>query len=1010
MSPKKKRKHRRRRPNSGSPGDGRVHNNVSTAADQQASPSAESSPLLQDVEDKKGNPSPVPEMKSLSIHDVPSHITQTASDRITNGSCDTEEQKQLAIPGQPPSTAQQLQGDQRQKTESDEQARGKCHVQDNMSASTDHQDSIPADNSPTPQEKKCADVQMDSKQSEHVPVVASVSDGPPTMKASVDVNSVPEGNDRLSSGRRGQAPGGGRVKVYFHAISDQQESLLKGDTNLLLELKEKTGADVEFDSMQSPVSGMKILIIHCVPQKVEEAIRLISVMCDIKETMLEQAQKFWLQWVEASFPALESRAYFLPPVYFNRVPMTRQSLVGQDILILQSEPGQSDQHNQPAIIHSTVSQTLTLQPSPFQNSDVRDDEAFERVFLCLQRMSEQNSEVLVVLSQFRFGQYLSEPWYAAMTAELPMAKNLPNSLSRDRQGEFDMLVIHRLYGFVVCEVKSLGKSSEYSKMTDLELKDTIRKKLRDAVSQLDKAEAMLSHLVSDIAPGLRVTKTIAVPNLEASTVQEVVSGDSKLFEDMCQCLRTEKVDIICYEQLSDPKTPWNVSTDVQKSLGKWWKQRVANAGPDSQMTYLIYKTLVARFCGPATTVSVPCTCPPRVSVKTLGQAVWWTGECYTAVITLFPEQVHLLNKADTRVFVSGPPGTGKTVVLLLMAIEWLRGGHDVYIISVWLSSRATCTMLYYLLDHSLRMQQTSGVTPGRLHLLKYDFSVDKATENAVSELSVAAEKGSLHVIADETGLDEGSQNFQTFCNELLSQVPGLHLWAASCFHGDAPTNWQVEYLTRPLRSPPAVVREVALDPEINHHKRVKPYSERGVPHHTDGPPVRRLYHGGQSHSGDWPGECKMCGDEVSRFLKSLRDGETSVNRDVLGETTPPCLQWRDILVLDWGQPKDNSGIIEGLQEAGIPVRVMKEDDIEDVATARSDVVWMADGDRVRGLERKVVVCLKSPCVNDQLLIRLHNMSRCTSQLVIISSEEHRFDGVSPTEYIRTWRDSLCCVC
>lgn len=52
--------------------------------------------------------------------------------------------------------------------------------------------------------------------------------------------------------------------------------------NLLLELKEKTGADVEFDSMQSPVSGMKILIIHCVPQKVEEAIRLISVMCDIK--------------------------------------------------------------------------------------------------------------------------------------------------------------------------------------------------------------------------------------------------------------------------------------------------------------------------------------------------------------------------------------------------------------------------------------------------------------------------------------------------------------------------------------------------------------------------------------------------------------------------------------------------------------------------------------------------------------------------------------------------------
>ncbi|PVD22522.1 hypothetical protein C0Q70_18336 [Pomacea canaliculata] len=170
-------------------------------------------------------------------HLVTAASTTMCLPRLTSRLLLLQEQKQLAIPGQPPSTAQQLQGDQRQKTESDEQARGKCHVQDNMSASTDHQDSIPADNSPTPQEKKCADVQMDSKQSEHVPVVASVSDGPPTMKASVDVNSVPEGNDRLSSGRRGQAPGGGRVKVYFHAISDQQESLLKvvgenGDTEV----------------------------------------------------------------------------------------------------------------------------------------------------------------------------------------------------------------------------------------------------------------------------------------------------------------------------------------------------------------------------------------------------------------------------------------------------------------------------------------------------------------------------------------------------------------------------------------------------------------------------------------------------------------------------------------------------------------------------------------------------------------------------------------------------------
>ncbi|XP_025113674.1 uncharacterized protein LOC112575832 [Pomacea canaliculata] len=301
-------------------------------------------------------------------------------------------------------------------------------------------------------------------------------------------------------------------------------------------------------------------------------------MCGVKETISDQAQKLWLQWVEAAFPKLDSRAYFLPPVYVNRVPMTRQSVAGQEILVLESEPKQAGENNH----------------SPVQNSDIRDDEAFQRVFLYLQKKSEENNEVLVVLSQFRFGQYLSEPCYAAATAQLPMAKNLPNSSSRDRQGEFDMLVIHRLYGFVVCEVKALGKNLKESKMTDLELQDNIRKKLRDAVSQLDKAEAMLSHLVSDIAPGLRITKTIAVPNLKTCQVQQAISGDPKLLEDLCQCLRTNQVDIICSEQLSESKTPQDVSNDMETNLGNWWQRHVAGAEPDSHMTDVVYRTLVAR--------------------------------------------------------------------------------------------------------------------------------------------------------------------------------------------------------------------------------------------------------------------------------------------------------------------------------------------------------------------------------------------------------------------------------
>ncbi|XP_025078798.1 uncharacterized protein LOC112554935 [Pomacea canaliculata] len=343
-----------------------------------------------------------------------------------------------------------------------------------------------------------------------------------------------------------------------------------------------------------------------------------------------------------------------------------------------------------------------------------------------------------------------------------------------------------------------------------------------------------------------------------------------------------------------------------------------------------------------------------------------------------------------------------------MAIEWLRCGHHVYIVSIWKKSRAACTMLYHLLLQTVKTQQSAGVSPGQPQLLQSHGGKD--VFKVVNDLSQAASEGSLYVIADEVGSDlipdYRIKNFQTLCELLLTRVPRLNLWAASCYHEQAPAGWQVEYLTRPLRSPPAVVREVEQDQRITTHSEVLPYRERGVPDHTDGPPVTRLYHRGQGHSGDRPGECVTCGREVASFLDSLRVGVTGRSTttsttltSTSGGTTPPCLQWRDVLVLYWNNDSDQPGVVTGLQEAGIPVRVMEEDDIEDVATARSDVVWVAGVNGVRGLERKVVVCLDDVeyfFFRSELLQltspRLDLMSRCTSQLVIVSPDDKPLEG------------------
>lgn len=96
--------------------------------------------------------------------------------------------------------------------------------------------------------------------------------------------------------------------------------------------------------------------------------------------------------------------------------------------------------------------------------------------------------------------------------------------------------------------------------------------------------------------------------------------------------------------------------------------------------------------------------------------------------------------------------------------------------------------------------------------------------------------------------------------------------------------------------------------------------------------------------------------------------------------TPPPLRYKDVLVLYWKPVTGDSGVVSGLGETGIPVRVMTDDDIEDVAMARSDVVWVANGYCVRGLERKIIVCLDFLDV----YVPLRSMSRCSSQLVIVS--------------------------
>nr|KAG5710044.1 hypothetical protein BaRGS_030120 [Batillaria attramentaria] len=138
----------------------------------------------------------------------------------------------------------------------------------------------------------------------------------------------------------------------------------------------------------------------------------------------------------------------------------------------------------------------------------------------------------------------------------------------------------------------------------------------------------------------------------------------------------------------------------------------------------------------------------------MGEAVSELGR-RLVLLVLTPAQVDLLNRMPPNVCLSGPPGTGKTVVLVFKGLAGAREGHVVVVLCVRFHSIAASRLVHYQLVMTLKADPDPAVqqAAAEVRILYYDLftrpgDVDVALQTLQS--LVPAEPGrQLHVLIDE---------------------------------------------------------------------------------------------------------------------------------------------------------------------------------------------------------------------------------------------------------------------
>lgn len=343
-----------------------------------------------------------------------------------------------------------------------------------------------------------------------------------------------------------------------------------------------------------------------------------------------------LEYAKHYYPDAGTKTYRVPPVDFNTQPLTDDNHLGYSHLGQQKDENRKKDRSQADV--GNALETLG------------------------HKLESSGQKGLFIVANAQYDNYLSDLKGMKLKGKQPRLPPLPKEVAA--RGELDILVLHHLVGIVLIQVKGVGFVDSWQP-TKEQLQAAIEKKGKEAYNQLDRDEAVLHHVLKDLHLHCNVHKVVAMPYVKRKYLEKTFGSFASGADNLDAPTMPR---FLCLDDMSTSEAIWS-----------WWTGFASDSG-DSMLTDHQLKSIVGRYCGLMSTVSVWCKSSPRVEVRDVAEAAEEVGARFASIV-LTKDQRDALDCQDHCVFLYGPPGTGKSVMMIVKARKWLKDGHDVCVIN-----------------------------------------------------------------------------------------------------------------------------------------------------------------------------------------------------------------------------------------------------------------------------------------------------------------------------------------